>query len=123
MWVLHADRAETALAKRDEFLKALERESGCKRVDRFVAALIYTELVGNVIRHASGPIDIRLSCANREAVIQVYDTGHGFELRRSLPKHPLDDHGRGLYLVSQFSKTLDVQAVRYGTCVSAVFCI
>ena len=121
VWVLHADNAETALAKRDEYLKALERESGSGQFDRFVAALIFTELVGNVVRHAGGPVDVRLYCKNGDAKLQVIDSGRGFTLRRSLPKHPLDDHGRGLYLVSRFSKDLSVQALRYGTCVSAVF--
>lgn len=119
--MLHADNAETALAQRDEYLKALERESGNEGFDRFVAALIFTELVGNVVRHARGPVDVRLYCTNGDAKLQVIDTGRGFKLRRSLPSHPLDDHGRGLYLVSRFSKDLKVQTLRYGTCVSAVF--
>ncbi len=122
MWNLHADRAESALGRRNEFLAALQRECGRIDVNRFVAEVIFTELVGNVIRHAPGPVDLQLSCENGDAVLSVFDHGEGFRLRPSLPAEPLADHGRGLFLVSRFAKDLHVASLaRHGSCVSATF--
>ncbi len=122
MWSFHADRAEAALGRRGDFLAALEKESGRTLFDRFVAELIFTELVGNVVQHASGPIDVQLSCNDGEATLAVYDRGKGFVLHPRLPHHALDDSGRGLYLVSRFSKKLQVKTLpAHGNVVSAVF--
>lgn len=122
VWKFHADRAEAALGRRSEFLRALEEESGDYCFDRFAAELIYTELVSNVVRHASGPIDVQLSCNDGEATIAVYDRGKGFSLHPRLPRHSLDESGRGLFLVSQFSKRVKVQTFpAHGSVVSAVF--
>ncbi|MEO9170169.1 MAG: ATP-binding protein [Candidatus Baltobacteraceae bacterium] len=124
MWQLHAEKAESALAKRAEFLGALALECGAESFDRFTAALIFTELVGNVIRHADGPVDIQVRCIDGFAQIHVYDRGNGFEYRPQLPRDSLAEGGRGLYLISQYSKRVSVQTFqRHGTCVSAVFAL
>lgn len=109
---------------RGEYLRALEQEAGSASFDHFVAELIFAELVGNVVRHASGPVDVRLSCDNGDAVIEVYDRGKGFHYPPRVPEHPLAEYGRGLFLVAQFSKQLNVQTLpSQGSCVSAVFAL
>jgi anti-sigma regulatory factor (Ser/Thr protein kinase) len=122
VWRLHEDEAERALSRRGEYLAALERTSGRSSFDRFVAELIYTELIGNVMRHASGPVDVHVSCDNDVALIRVCDRGAGFVLNAKLPQEPLQDSGRGLYLVSQFAQRLNVESLpSRGTCVSVAF--
>jgi anti-sigma regulatory factor (Ser/Thr protein kinase) len=122
MWQIHADDPEDALRHRDGFLRALDRESGHAAFDRFAAQLIYTELISNVIRHARGPIDVQLYCVNGKALIHVFDHGDGFVLRTELPKAPLQEFGRGLFLVATFAERVNVHSLAgHGTCVSAVF--
>ena len=122
MWQLHADDPEDALKERNAFISALARECGDPNVDPFAAQLIYTELIGNVIRHAHGPVDVRLYCVNGKALLHVFDRGNGFVLKPALPKAPFQECGRGLYLVSTFAERVNVHTLEgHGTCVSAVF--
>ena len=122
MWHLHADKAEDALRERARFLAALAAESGTADFDRFAAQLIYTELIGNVMRHAGGPVDVQLRCVDGKALLHVFDRGQGFVLNTSLPQAPLQESGRGLFLVSRFAERVNVHTLEgHGTCVSAVF--
>lgn len=122
MWHLHADNPEDALRQRPGFLNAVAAESGDPEFDRFAAQLIYTELIGNVMRHARGPVDIELRCVEGKALLQVFDRGDGFVFEPSLPRSALQESGRGLFLVSRFAERVNVHTlVGHGTCVSAVF--
>ena len=122
MWQIHADTAERVLHERNAFLEALARESGNPAFDRFSAQLIFTELVGNVMRHAQGPVDVQLRCVDGKALLHVFDRGKGFVFEPSLPTTALQESGRGLYLVSQFAERVKVHTLEgHGTCVSAVF--
>lgn len=122
MWHLHADNPEDALRQRSGFLDALAAESGDSEFDRFAAQLIYTELIGNVMRHARGPVDIQLRCVEGKALLHVFDRGEGFRFEPALPQSPLQESGRGLFLVSRFAERVNVHTlVGHGTCVSAVF--
>jgi anti-sigma regulatory factor (Ser/Thr protein kinase) len=122
MWHLHADNPEDALRQRSRFLAALASESGDPGFDRFAAQLIYTELIGNVMRHARGPVDIQLRCVDGKALLHVFDRGDGFVFEPTLPEAPLQESGRGLFLVSRFAERVNVHTLGgHGTCVSAVF--
>jgi anti-sigma regulatory factor (Ser/Thr protein kinase) len=122
MWHLHADNPEDALRQRSGFLAALAAESGDPEFDRFAAQLIYTELIGNVMRHARGPVDIQLRCVDGKALLHVFDRGDGFVFKPALPQAPLQESGRGLFLVSRYAERINVHTlVGHGTCVSAVF--
>jgi PAS domain S-box-containing protein len=67
----------------------------------FTTELVVSELVTNAIRHASGPIRLRL-IKERSLICEVFDGG------ASAPhlRHPrvTDEGGRGLLLVSQFAQ-------------------
>lgn len=122
MWQIHANTAEHVLHERGAFLEALARESGNPAFDRFTAQLIFTELVGNVARHARGPVDVQLRCVEGKALLHVFDRGKGFVFNPALPAVTLQESGRGLYLVSQFAERVKVHTLEgHGTCVSAVF--
>jgi anti-sigma regulatory factor (Ser/Thr protein kinase) len=122
MWHLHADDPEDALRERTRFLAALAAESGNPEFDRFTAQLIYTELIGNVMRHARGPVDVQLRCVDGKALLHVFDRGEGFVLKTMLPEVPLQESGRGLFLVSCYAERVKVHSLEgHGTCVSAVF--
>ena len=122
VWSFHAERPEDALRARGLFLDALAIECGKATFDRFRAQLIFTELVGNAMRHATGPVDLQLRCVGDKALLHVFDRGPGFALEASLPASPLAEGGRGLFLVREFSEKLRVHSLEScGTCVSAIF--
>jgi signal transduction histidine kinase len=59
-----------------------------------LAQLIVSELATNALRHGSGPIEVRLSCAGGDLCIQVHDDGQGRPVRRETTIE--DESGRGL---------------------------
>ncbi|WP_406733542.1 SpoIIE family protein phosphatase [Streptomyces sp. NBC_01794] len=67
----------------------------------FTAELIVSELVTNAIRHASGPVSLRL-IRDINLIFEVSDGSHTSpHLRRA---HTNDEGGRGLFLVAQFAQ-------------------
>jgi anti-sigma regulatory factor (Ser/Thr protein kinase) len=78
-------------------------------VDEFAAKLIYTELIGNVVRHAPGAVEIALQSDGQRVLLEVSDDGPGFEPARGLPP-ALAENGRGLFLVAQFADRMWVEA-------------
>lgn len=107
-WRFSSERAENALASRNDFVAALHRHRAFP-VDEFVAKLIYTELVSNVIRHAPGPIRILLEHDGAEYWLHVFDRGAPFEWRAALPDDPFLQGGRGLFLISQYSQEIIIE--------------
>lgn len=105
VWAFHAPDAREALSNCRVFVQALEQEATVP-FDPFAACLVYSELVSNVVDHAPGPIDIHVDVEGRNLLMTVVDEGNGFTLKPSLPADPLSEAGRGLFIVSQFSKDL-----------------
>ncbi len=73
------------------------------------AILVFGELVGNVVRHAPGPIAILLEWQAGIAVLKVRDHGPGFELGSHEPPEPLAESGRGLFIVRALTQQLLVE--------------
>lgn len=84
------------------------RSMGAPEGDYDAAALAYGELVSNVVRHAPGPLEIVLEWENDEAVLHITDHGGGFTAEPTLPSEPLAEAGRGLYLVRELTRDLQV---------------
>lgn len=81
------------------------------------AALIFGELVSNVIRHAPGPVDISVQADQGGVVtMNICDSGNGFELEASL----LAEDGLGLYIVSRLCSQLSSTRIPGGNKVSVV---
>lgn len=76
--------------------------------------LIASELVGNVIRHAKGPIQLRL-IRSRSLICEVADgsltTPH---IRRALDT---DEGGRGLQLITALSQRWGTRYTSDGKCI------
>lgn len=75
------------------------RRYAASESDVDAAELIFGELVANVARHAPGPIRASLEWTPDGAVLEVRDTGPGFDFLASLPPDDAENH-RGLYIVS-----------------------
>jgi serine phosphatase RsbU (regulator of sigma subunit)/anti-sigma regulatory factor (Ser/Thr protein kinase)/PAS domain-containing protein len=68
----------------------------------FTTELILSELVTNAIRHATGPVRVRLLRLDRSLICEVSDTsGTSPHPRRAATT---DEGGRGLFLVAQLSE-------------------
>ncbi|MEU3290178.1 SpoIIE family protein phosphatase [Streptomyces longwoodensis] len=97
-WEVPADPAAVADARRTASRRLAEW--GLEDL-AFTMELVVSELVTNAIRHAAGPIRVRL-LRGRALVCEVYDGGATAPHLR----HPrtTDEGGRGLLLVSRFTR-------------------
>ncbi len=116
IWSFASEDPIQALAERGAFTTALESHAG-RAVNGFTAAIVFAELVGNVVRHAPGPIRVTLEFDGVVAVLTVCDKGSGFVFKPTLPSE-LSESGRGMFLVSEFAS--DVSVSRNGGSENAV---
>ena len=67
--------------------------------------LVLTEAMANAIQHANEgdpakEVHIEISIVSQRLIIRVFDFGQGFAVEKYIePRHPLDEHGRGIYLI------------------------
>ena len=103
-WSFSAMDAAEAQGMRQAFMAYL-RARGVADADYASAELIFGELVGNVVRHAPGPIAITVDWTGTYPRIIVDDEGPGFTAVRdqALPENLLAEGGRGLFLVDAYS--------------------
>ena len=66
------------------------KKAGGKAIDVAAAELIFGELLGNVVRHAPGLVEITLDWTAELPVLHVLDNGPGFQSRRSRERLPAD---------------------------------
>jgi signal transduction histidine kinase len=80
------------------------------------AELIYGELVGNAVRHAPGPVEVRLEVNNGDApVLTVRDHGPGLPEHPWTPRRdPYAESGRGLGIVELLARDIAVGHPRDG---------
>lgn len=102
IWQFESPYALEALRARANFVARLRERAGAP-VDALAAKIIFSELVGNVVCHAPGPIAITVAIHGSFVTIRVDDTGPGFVLAPSLPSDPHSEAGRGLFLISRFA--------------------
>jgi anti-sigma regulatory factor (Ser/Thr protein kinase) len=122
VWDFASDDPIRALAERAAFTSALESIAGAA-VDSFTAAIVFAELVGNVVRHAPGPITITLAFDELVVVLTVCDQGAAFVFNPILPAE-LSESGRGMFLISQFANEVSVSRDgEAGNAVRAVFAL
>jgi serine phosphatase RsbU (regulator of sigma subunit)/anti-sigma regulatory factor (Ser/Thr protein kinase) len=107
-WDFDSRDAHTARAARGHMIEHLKEftEPGS---DIATAELILGELLANTVEHAPGRVHVSLDCTGDEPIAFVSDNGRGFKLRAKLPDDPLQEGGRGLYLVSTLAKHLRVR--------------
>jgi PAS domain S-box-containing protein len=108
-WVFNAEDARAAENARLQFVAYLrERTSDRSLIEN--SELVFGELIGNVVRHAPGPVEVELDWNNGRPVLHVIDAGPPFTVPHSLPD-ALSESGRGLYIVQMVSKELSVERI------------
>jgi anti-sigma regulatory factor (Ser/Thr protein kinase) len=114
-WQFDADNARSAQHARGEFYARLEAEAGPES-DLGAAEIIFGELVGNVVRHAPGAIDVTLEWEGSRALLHVIDRGKGFDYTPPAEIDLLREEGRGLWLIHQFAVFTSIEYLPgYGT--------
>ena len=101
-WRFASDDAASANRARDSFVGYL-RTRGTSPDRLQIAELVFGELVGNVVRHAPGPIEVALEFRDELAVLSVRDTGPPFQPAPALPDDLLSTSGRGLFLIAAYA--------------------
>ncbi|HZZ64142.1 MAG TPA: SpoIIE family protein phosphatase [Candidatus Baltobacteraceae bacterium] len=118
-WTFDADNAQAAHDARAQFIDVL-CAGGAPDSDFNAAEVIFGELVGNVVRHAPGPIDVQLQWSHAHPVLHVTDRGRGFVRDPGLPLDPLSESGRGLYIVAELGLSLRIERIAgYGNHIAA----
>jgi PAS domain S-box-containing protein len=73
------------------------------------AELVFGELVGNVVRYASGAdVEVAVNYGGVDTVLHVMDHGAGFEHISRLPLDPYAENGRGLFLIAALTSEFTV---------------
>jgi PAS domain S-box-containing protein len=110
-WVFSSEDARAAVDARTEFVQFLRSvRSDDDLIDR--AELIFGELLGNVVRHAPGPVEISFDLDVDLATLHVIDSGRAFSpLERHLPEDEFSDFGRGLFIVQQLAADVRVDHI------------
>jgi PAS domain S-box-containing protein len=88
-------QAETTRRRLRAWLE--ERTTG----DVTSAELIYGELIGNVVRHAPGPIDVDVVLERERVQLVVQSGGPAITVRPALPASLLREGGRGLFIIDE----------------------
>ena len=79
--------------------------SGDREKLAFDLNLVLTEAMANAIQHANEDnpakeVHIEISIVSQRLFIRVFDFGTGFDVHQYIkPSNPLDEHGRGIYLI------------------------
>ncbi len=83
------------------------RERRVGEADIATAELLYSELLGNVVRHCGGTVEIALDLA-QAPVLHVLDRGPGFTFTTRLPASLMNETGRGLFIVAALAREFTV---------------
>ncbi|MDQ6942224.1 MAG: SpoIIE family protein phosphatase [Candidatus Eremiobacteraeota bacterium] len=106
-WVFRADDARSAEDARTGFIAFL-RTRGVRDANYAAAELVFGELIGNVVRHAPGPITVEVDWNAVDPILHVIDRGPAYDVEASLPDDLLSESGRGLFLVSVLGEDFSV---------------
>lgn len=112
IWSLAAEDACTTAGARSQFAEFLRTQ--CDDPD-FVSQseLVFGELLGNVVTHAPGPVEIQLFREDAGIILHVIDSGSAFDFSRRLPNDVLSERGRGLFIVQHIAREVSVEHVTH----------
>ncbi len=109
-WAFDAENAKAAQDARGQFVRYLRNNAADpETID--MAELIFGELVGNVVRHSPGAIDVDVDWSGEYPKLHVLDRGAEFGMSDGLPKDVLSESGRGLFIVDNLSRSMRIERV------------
>ena len=98
----------------------LRHYSGDREKLAYDLNLVLTEAMANAIQHAnekdpSKEVHIEISIVDKHLIIRVFDFGQGFDVHEYIkPRHPLDEHGRGIYLIHTIMDKISYKPTEQG---------
>lgn len=109
-WQFKADDANDAHEARSTFVAHL-RQLDLEPESVNAAALVFGELVANVVRHAPGPMEVEFKLEEKDLLLRVRDRGPNFMpgVVSSLPADVMSEGGRGLFLVEKYASFQSVE--------------
>jgi serine phosphatase RsbU (regulator of sigma subunit)/anti-sigma regulatory factor (Ser/Thr protein kinase) len=119
-WAFDVEDSAAAYAIKRDFVRAVIDEYGVT-ADINACEVIFSELVGNVLRYAPGRLSLGLSVDRHGTWLHVMDDGPGFDGPPSLPKDLWSESGRGLFLVGALAEEFHIRRLPvYGTYIKAL---
>ncbi len=109
-WSFDAENAKAAQDARGQFVRYLHANATDPEMTD-MAELIFGELVGNVVRHSPGAIDVDVDWSGEYPQLHVIDRGGEFGMSDGLPKDLLSESGRGLFIVESLSRWFRIERV------------
>jgi PAS domain S-box-containing protein len=107
-WIFEAADAASAQGARIAFSRYIAR--ACSPDSDVVGCeIIFGELIGNVVRHAPGPVEIILQWKADRATLHVYDRGPGFPFCGAHLPDTYSEGGRGIYIVNKLGCDLRIE--------------
>ena len=100
------DPAAAREARRE--IVAMLSERGATDADTALAELVFSELLGNVVRHCSDDAEFALDLSGDVPILHALDRGPGFTYNARLPKDIMSDSGRGLFIVRSLISDLNI---------------
>jgi serine phosphatase RsbU (regulator of sigma subunit)/anti-sigma regulatory factor (Ser/Thr protein kinase) len=87
---------------------AVLQDHGATEADTSLTELVFSELLGNVVRHCSDAAEFALDVSGDAPILHVLDRGPGFTYNPRLPKDIMSDSGRGLFIVRSLISDLSI---------------
>ncbi|MBV9438524.1 MAG: SpoIIE family protein phosphatase [Candidatus Eremiobacteraeota bacterium] len=120
-WRFDVGDPGAAYAIKRELLASIGAASAATPGELLSTELILSELIGNAVRHAPGPLSLSLSVEDGQVVLHMIDEGPGFDLRAELPKDVWSESGRGLFLISAIACGVEAERLPgYGSYIRVI---
>jgi anti-sigma regulatory factor (Ser/Thr protein kinase) len=105
-WTIQRGDLRGACAARRDFARYLDsKPTGA--AERYDATLIFGELVANAVKHARESVTVEV-LENGWSTVHVVDDGDCFCAEAVSPRPLHAEGGRGLYIVSQLARALEI---------------
>lgn len=104
----------------ENIARTLRNYSGDREKLAYDLNLVLTEAMANAIQHANvgdpaKEVHLEINIVAQRLIIRVYDFGIGFDVKQYIePRHPLDEHGRGIYLMHTIMDEISYQTTDNG---------
>jgi GAF domain-containing protein len=119
-WGFDVADSASAYAIKQDFLSAVFGYAG-RHAETNACEVIFSELVGNALRHAPGRLSLALSTDDEGLWLHVMDEGRGFDAKPALPTDIWSESGRGLFLVDALANAVVVRRLpQYGSYVKVL---
>ncbi|MGH7330338.1 MAG: SpoIIE family protein phosphatase, partial [Polyangiaceae bacterium] len=120
-WRFHSSHAFTASRMRAQIVAYL-RDGAVDQGELDLAEIVVGEIVANAVSYAPGLIELSIDWSEEKPVLKVVDVGVGIEQADfHLPDDPLQEGGRGLFLIRSFADEVRIETLPSGgACLCAV---